>query len=80
MTTVADPLSAGLVTTSVRARSLVRASRLIAGRLSGLFSDIRMRKTEKLVAAHFCQSDHSMWCICVKTLSFPVYISSHLHC
>ena len=36
MTTVADPLSAGLMTMSVWTRSLVRASHLFTSRLSGL--------------------------------------------
>ena len=29
-------------------------------RINGHRSDIRMRKTEKPVAAHFCQPDHTM--------------------
>ena len=40
MTTVADPLSAGLMMMSVQARSLVRASRSFTGRLSSLFLDL----------------------------------------
>ena len=40
MTTVPDPLSAGLMMMSVLARSLVRASHSFAGRLSGLFLDL----------------------------------------